>query len=115
MNGCLNIKIFPTKILHLENFRYYILYGYNLLITRVCHVMLGHGILKYFCPFLCKKTPPEDKKLPDPPGPLSKVIPSSIASCNTEVTRVLKQAKWSVTKNFYTKLTPVLAGSLTSL
>ena len=67
--------------------------------------MSGHGILKYFRPI--KKDPPEDKKLPDPSGPLSKVIPSSsIASCNAEVTKVLKQAKRSVTKNCYMKLTP---------
>ena len=53
--------------------------------------MLGHGILKYFCPILDKKNPPEDKELPDP---LSKVIQLlSIASCNAEVTKVLKQAK----------------------
>ena len=51
--------------------------------------MLGHGILKYFRPILDKKDPPEDKELPDPSGPLSKVIPSSsIASCNAEVTKV---------------------------
>ena len=69
--------------------------------------MLGHGILKFFCPILDKKDPPEDKELSDPSGPLSTVIPSpSIASCNTEVTKVLKQAKWSVTKIRYTKLTP---------
>ena len=67
--------------------------------------MSGHGILKYFRPI--KKDPPEDKELPNPSGPLSKVIPSSsIASCNAEVTKVLKQAKRSVTKNCYMKLTP---------
>ena len=61
--------------------------------------MSEHGILKYFCPILDKKDPPEDKELPDP---LSKVIPSSsIASCSAEVTKVLKQAKRSVTKNHY--------------
>ena len=41
---------------------------------------------------------------------LSKVIPLaslSIASSNAEFTKVLKQAKWSFTKNCYTKLTPV--------
>ena len=69
--------------------------------------MSGDGILKYFRPILDKKDPPEDKELPDPSGPLSKVIPSSsIASCNAKVTKVLKQAKRSVTKNYYTKLTP---------
>jgi len=71
--------------------------------------MSGHGILKYFRPVVNKKDPPEDKKLPDPSGPLSKVIPSSsIASCNAEVAKVLKQAKpASVAKKCYTKLTPV--------
>ena len=65
--------------------------------------------MKYCHPILGKKDPSEDKKLPDTPGPLSKVIPSSsnIASCNTEVTKVLKQAKPSVGKKCYTKLTPV--------
>ena len=54
--------------------------------------MAGQGILKYFS---LKKDQSEDKKLPDPSGPLSKVMPSSsIASCNAEVTKVLKlQAK----------------------
>ena len=48
---------------------------------------------------LNKEDAPEDKELPDPSGPLLKVIPSSsIASCNTEVTKVLKQVKQSVTK-----------------
>ena len=60
--------------------------------------MLGHGILKYYRPNLDKKDPPEAKELPDPSGSLSKVIPlSSIASCNAEVSKVLKQAKRSVT------------------
>ena len=75
--------------------------------------MSEHGILKYFHPITSKKDtpedkdPPEGKELPNSSGPLSKVIPSSsIASCNAEVTKVLKQAKWSVTKNCYTKLTP---------
>ena len=43
--------------------------------------------------FLAKKDPTEDKELPGPSGPFSMVIPSSsIDSCNTEVTKVLKQA-----------------------
>ena len=76
-----------------------------------CHVISGHGILKYFCPtkkdLLEDKDPPEDKELPNLSRPLSKVIPSSsIASCNAEVTKVLKQAKQSVTKNVYMKLIP---------
>ena len=69
--------------------------------------------MKYFRPILDKKDPPEDKdqfedkELPNPSGSLSKVIPSSsIANCNAEVTKVLKQAKLSVTKSCYTKLTP---------
>ena len=49
--------------------------------------------VKYFCPILDMNDPPEDKELPDPSRPLSKVIPS-------------EQAKWSFTKNGYTKLTP---------
>ena len=72
--------------------------------------------MKYFHLILDKKCPPEDKELPDLSGPLSKVTPSSsIASCDTEVTKVLKQAKWSVTKNRYMKLTPAIVGSQTSL
>ena len=61
----------------------------------------------YFCPILDKKDPPKDKELLDPSEPLLKVIPSpSIANCHAEVTKVLKQAKWSATNNCYTKLTP---------
>ena len=70
--------------------------------------MSGHRILKYFCPGLNKKDecedndPPEDKELPDPCGPLPKVVPSSSnASCNAEVTKVLKQEKCSVAKSLY--------------
>ena len=64
--------------------------------------------MKYFCPILDKEDAPEDKELPDPSGPLSKVIPLSsiINNCNAEVSKVLKQVKWSVIKNHYTKLTP---------
>ena len=54
--------------------------------------MLGHGILKYFHPITSKeditedKDPPEGKELPNPSGPLSKVIRlSSIASCNAQL------------------------------
>ena len=65
--------------------------------------MSERRILKYFPPILDKKDPPEDKELPDL---LSKVLAkgtpsSSIASCSAEVTKVLKQAKRSVTKNHY--------------
>ena len=57
---------------------------------------MGHGILKHFHCILDKKDPTEDKDLPNP-SPLSKVIPSSsIASCNAEVTKVLKQAQWKI-------------------
>ena len=55
------------------------------------------------------KDPPEGKELPNLFGSHKlKVIPlsSSIASCNADVTRVLKQAKRSFTENCYTKLTP---------
>ena len=53
--------------------------------------MSGHRILKYFHPIVDKK------QLPDPSGPLSKVVPSSsIASCNAKVSEVLKQAKQSI-------------------
>ena len=49
--------------------------------------MSGYGILMYFHPILDKKDPPknkdspEDNELPDPLGPLWKVIPSSSARC----------------------------------
>ena len=69
--------------------------------------------MKYFHPITGKKDtteekdPPKGKELTNPSGPLSKVIPSSlIVRCNTEVTKVPKQAKWSVTSNCYMKLTP---------
>ena len=70
--------------------------------------MSGHGILKYFSLITHEKDdpedkdPPEGKELPNVFGSyLSKVIPSSlssIASCNADVNRVLKQAKCSFTK-----------------
>ena len=64
--------------------------------------------MKYFHPILDKKDPPEDKELLNPSGPLSKVIPSSsIASCNAG-------AESSETV-CYTKLTPAIVGSHTSL
>ena len=72
------------------------------------HNLLTQGLSSYVrtC-ILDKKDPPEDEKLPDPSGPLSKIILlSSIANCNAEVTKVMKQATLSVTKNCYTKLTP---------
>ena len=80
--------------------------------------MSGHGILKYFRPITHKKDASENK---DPSegqeyiylsGPyLSKVIPPIVIviNCqlyNTDVTRLLKQAKCSFTKNCYTNLTP---------
>ena len=73
--------------------------------------MSGHRILKHFRPIKkdphVDKNPPEDKELPDPSGLLSKVIPlSSITSFNAEVAKVMKQAKWPITKSGYTKLTP---------
>ena len=71
--------------------------------------MSGQGIVKYFRPISNKKNdPPEDKELPDPSQPLSKVIPSSsISRCNAEVSKVIKEVKGSaVTRNSYTKLTP---------
>ena len=111
----LNRQNFSYQNFALRKFWYCIFYGYNLL-TWVYHVMSGHGILKYFCPITHKmyapedKDPPEGKELPNLFGSyISKVIPSSswsIASCNADVTRVLKQAKRSFTKNCYTKLTP---------
>ena len=77
---------------------------------------LTRFVTLYFHPILDKKDPPEDKELPDPSGPLSKVIPSSsIARCNAEVTKVLKQVKRSVTKHHNTKLTPAIVDSHTSL
>ena len=78
--------------------------------------MSGHGILKYLHPILDKKDSPENMELPDPSGPLSKVIPSSsIACCNAKVTKRLIQAKRSVAKNRYMKLTPAIVGSHISL
>ena len=69
--------------------------------------------MKYFHPITGKndtteeKDPLKGKELTNPSGPLSKAIPSSsIVRCNTEVTMVPKQAKWSVTPNCYMKLTP---------
>ena len=75
---------FPTLATPLlRKYQYCIFYGYNLL-TWVCHVMSGHGMLKYFRPITHKKDAPEDK---DPPEGkelsnlcwpyLSKVIPPS--------------------------------------
>ena len=50
--------------------------------------MSGLVILKYFCPILDKKDPPEDKELAilDPSGPLSNVIPIVI-SCQSNQDR----------------------------
>ena len=54
----------------------------------------------------CRKDAPEDKDPPEGNGTcLSKVIPSSswsIASCNADVSSVMKQAKRSFTKTCYT-------------
>ena len=61
--------------------------------------MSEHGILKYFYPILDKKDPPEDKGYIIHLGNYRPLL--SIASCNAEVTKVLKQAKWYVTKNRY--------------
>ena len=48
----------------------------------------------------------KESSYPNPFGPLLKVIlTSSIASCNVEVTKMLKQEQQSVTKNCYRKLT----------
>ena len=86
---------------------------YKLEFVRVCHLLSGDGILKYFYLITGKKATPEEK---DPPegkeltilsGPLSKVIPSSsIVRYNVEVTKVPKQAKWSVTPHCYMKQIP---------
>ena len=71
--------------------------------------MSGHGILKRFHPIFDKKDPPEAKELPDLFGLLLKVILlSSITTCNTEVTKVLKQAKMFITKNHFMNLTPAI-------
>ena len=74
--------------------------------------------MKYFHSILDKKDPPEDKELCNPSGPLSKVIPSSsIANYhnNAEVTKLLKQAKRSITKNCYAKLSSAIVCSDISL
>ena len=62
----LNHQNFPTKILHLEYFgiAYFTVIIYELQFVRACHVMSGHGILKYFRPIAHKMYAPEDK---DPP------------------------------------------------
>ena len=52
---------FPYQNFALKIIRYCIVYGYKLL--SICHIALGHGILKYFSPILDKKDPPEDKEL----------------------------------------------------
>ena len=81
----LNCQSFPYKNFALRKSWYCIFYSYiiyQLGFVRICHVMSGHGMLKYFCPITHKKDAPEDK---DPPegkelsnlsGPyLLKVIP----------------------------------------
>ena len=81
----LNRQNFSYQNFARRKFWYYIFYGYNLL-TRVCHVMSGHGILKYFRPITHNKMyapedkdPPEEKELPNLFGSyISKVIPSSL-------------------------------------
>ena len=68
--------------------------------------MSGHGILKHFCPITHKmyapddKDPPEGKELPNVFGTYIymegyTIVIMIIASCNTDVTRVLKQMKRS--------------------
>ena len=82
----LNRQSFPYQNFALRNSRYGIFYGYNLLtawFVRICHVIWGHGMLKYFRPITHKKDAPEDKdpegkELSNLSGPyLSKVIPPS--------------------------------------
>ena len=98
------------RILHLENLSiaYFTVIIYQLGFVRICHVMSGHGIMKYFRPITHKKDAPEDKDPPEGKGLsnqywpyLSKVIPpsSSLATCimPADITRVLKQAKRSFT------------------
>ena len=80
------------------------------------HYVRGYVRIWNFDPILDKNDPPEDKKLPNPSGQLSKAMLSlPIASCNTAVTKVLKQTKRSVIKNHNKKLTPAIGGSHTSL
>ena len=112
----LNHQFFSYQNFALRKFWYCIFYDYNLL-TWVCQGLssyVGTWNLKYFCPITHKKDapeykdPPEGKELPNLLGLyLSKAIPSSswsIASCNADVTMVLKQAKHSFSTNCYTKL-----------
>ena len=102
----------------LRKFRYRIFYSYNLL-TWVCQGLLRYvetWNLEVLLSIIRKKDAPEDKDLPEGKelpnlfgSYLSKVIPLSswsIASCNADVTTVLKQAKHPFTKNCYMKLTP---------
>ena len=63
----LNRQSFPYQSFALRKSQYCIFYGYNLL-TWICQVMSGHGMLKYFRPITHKKDAPEDK---DPPEDLS--------------------------------------------
>ena len=60
----LNRQSFPYQNFALRKSQYCIFYGYNLL-TWVCRVMSGHGMLKYFHPITYKKDDPEDKDLPE--------------------------------------------------
>ena len=86
MNGCWIVKIFPTKILHLNFFVYCIFYGYDLL-TWVSGFLSLCRILKYFCLISDKKDPPKVKELYSiyMSGPLSKVIPIVITVVATEL------------------------------
>ena len=66
-------KFCTSKISVLHTYFTYIIY--QLEFVRVCHVMLGHGIFKYFLPITHKKDAPENKdspegkKLPNLSGP----------------------------------------------
>ena len=78
----LNHQNFSYQNFALRNFWHCIFDGiiYSLEFVRICHIlsyhciMLRRAILQHFWPI--KKDTIEDKELPDPSGPLSKVVPS---------------------------------------
>ena len=120
MNGFLIIKIFPTKILHIENFSiaYFTDIIYYLEFVRVCHIMLGHGIWSTSVRLPLRRTHLKTRiHLKERSYPIVWAIIeglSSIASCNAKALNPSSikprywnnYAKWPVTKNSYMKLTP---------
>ena len=115
----LNRQNFSYQNIAFRKFRYYIFYGYNTNLSLSGFVTLCRGMESWstFIPLPIRRTLLKTRiHLKEKSGPiylghtyLSKVIPSSswsIASCNADITKVLKQVKRSFTKNCYTKLIP---------